>query len=186
MEDDISINPGIETIESKPETNIKDSLLAKREALLNELRELDTTASFVQQEYSAKLQELQTKRKPLEEVLYHIEALLRFEGYNVNSRQLANGDGNGADLPPETSITNAAFSLLEELHQPLHYKEIADKLQERNVYIPGKNPAATLLSRISRDSRFKRAMKRGVYALSTWRMPSTKRRRTKSRKAKNR
>jgi hypothetical protein len=69
-------------------------------------------------------------------------------------------------------VTDAVLNLLEERRQPMHYKEIAAKLQEGNTYIPGKNPAATLLSRMNRDSRFKRTKKRGTYTLSTWQVRS--------------
>jgi len=173
-----------ELINSRFQSDIKDALLIKRQTLLHELKELDGMISLAHEEYSAKLQELQTKKKPLEEALHHIDALLRLEGYCANGSPANNNDTVRASAAAETSITDAAFGLLQELHQPLHYKDIALKLQERSVYIPGKNPAATLLSRINRDKRFKRAAKRGVYGLSTWRMRSAKRRRTKSQKTK--
>lgn len=176
LEGDGTRESGLLTGVAEPKSqNMKDALLMKREALLSELKELDIRTSSLQQEYSVKLDELQTKKKPLEEALHHIEALLRYEGYHVNSVQpnkdAVTGTGGGSEI----SITDAAFGLLQELHQSLHYKDIALKLQERNVYIPGRNPAATLLSRITRDRRFKRAKGRGVYGLSTWRMRATKR-----------
>jgi hypothetical protein len=163
---------------------MKEALLTKRETLLDELKELDATIALVRQEYSAKLGELQVRKKPLEEALDHIEALLQFEGYCVNASQPNDNATGGAGVVAETSIVDATFGLLEELHQPLHYKDMAVKLQERNVYIPGKDPAATLLSRINRDNRFKRAAKRGVYGLSTWRMRNVRPRRAKRRKTK--
>jgi len=175
----------LETADAKIQ-DMKDALITKRESLLSELKELDNRASLLQQEYSAKLEELQAKRKPLEEALPHIEALLRYEEYYINANQSNDSTSSVAGVATEISLTDAAFDLLQEIHQPLHYKDITLKLQERNVYIPGKNPAATLLSRVNRDKRFKRATSRGVYGLSTWRMRTAKRKRAKTHKARRR
>jgi hypothetical protein len=180
-----SMSAGGKSTEAKPEPDMKAVLVKKHETLLEELRELDAMVSLMQKEYSAKLRQLETRRRPLEDALHHVEALLRFEGHCLGNGELADGRIDTV-LTTETSITDAAFSLLEESHQPLHYKDIADTLADRGIYIPGKNPSATLLSRISRDGRFKRAVKRGFYALSTWRIPSTRRRRAKKRKMKKR
>lgn len=164
------------------QSDVTRTLLTKRESLRGQLKELDATIARVQQEYSAKLEQLQAQKRPLEEALQHVDALLRFEGYFVGNNR-PNERENLAVMPnTKTSVTDAAFDLLSALHKPLHYKYLASMLQERNIYIPGKDPAATLLSRISRDSRFKRTKKRGVYALSTWRIRSSKSKRT--RKAK--
>ena len=163
---------------------IKDTLLLRRESLIIELKELDTSILRVQEEYSANLEQLQTKKKQGREALHHIEALLRFEGHYVNDSQYAENEVSKGGVAAGTSVTDAVFGLLEEVHRPLHYKEMAAKLLDRSVFIPGKNPEATLLSRINRDSRFKRAKKRGVYALSTWRIRRVKPKRTKSRKSK--
>lgn len=170
--------------EMKPHPDIKDTLLLKRGSLITELKELDSSISQIQEEYSAKIEQLQMKKKMLGEALHHIEALLRFEGHNVNDSQCVDNETSNGDIGNGTFVTDAAFGLLEKIHQPLHYKDIAAKLLGRSVHIPGKNPEATLLSRINRDNRFKRAAKRGVYALSTWRIHKVKPKRAKSRKAK--
>ena len=157
----------------EPNRGVKDTLLLRRESFIAALKQLDASISRVQEEYSAKLDQLQVKKKQLGEALRHIEALLRFEGHYVNDSQCLDNKSSEGGIAVGTSLTDAAFLLLKEVHQPLHYKEIAAKLLDRSVFIPGKNPEATLLSRISRDSRFKRAKKRGVYALSTWRIRKT-------------
>ena len=168
----------------EPDRGVKDTLLLRRESFIAALKQLDTSISRVQEEYSAKLDQLQVKKKQLGEALRHIEALLRFEGHYVNDSQCLDNKSSEGGIAVGTSLTDAAFLLLKEVHQPLHYKEIAAKLLDRSVFIPGKNPEATLLSRISRDSRFKRAKKRGVYALSTWRIRRAKPKHIKSRKSK--
>lgn len=163
---------GLKDETPKVQIDVKEALLGKRAQLTGELRELDAIISEVQREYSLRLEQLLAQKKPLEDALYHVEALLRFEGQPPKKTL---GIGQGIVSPTaiaRTSVTDAVSSLLEELHQPMHYKDIAAKLQERNTYIPGKKPEATLLSRMSRDNRFKRTKKRGMYALSTWRVRS--------------
>jgi len=111
--------------------------------------------------------------------LKNVKALLHFEGYHIDN----DNDGSYTLTSLDTvSVADYVFSLLEELHKPMHYKEITSKLQERNIHVPGKNLAATLLSRINRDKRFKRGKNRGEYILSTWRMRKT---RVKTRKRKS-
>lgn len=156
----------------KVQTDVKESLLLKRAELTGELKELDAIISRVQQEYSLRLKRLLVQKKPLEDALYHVEVLLRFEGQHTKDSPNIVDDSATPLIGARASVTDAVLNLLEELHQPMHYKDITTKLQERNTYIPGKNPAATLLSRMSRDKRFKRTKKRGMYALSTWRVRS--------------
>jgi hypothetical protein len=152
------------------EQNVARTLFAKRDDLIQELQEIENDTIRINEEYSSKLSELQLRRKPLQEALFHIEALLKLEGHRIGRNATSKFVDTAAVVTPNTSVTDAAFALLQRIHQPTHYKEITKRLQDDNVHIPGKNPSATLLSRISRDKRFKRAKKRGVYALSIWRI----------------
>ena len=150
----------VRDVTSKAET--AQALVSSRDEIVMELKRLDTLISQLNEEYSSRVNQLQNRRRPWQEALAHIEALLKID--DRANRQSATNMTNAL------SITDAAFALLQRLHQPTHYKEITKKLQEDNLHIPGKNPSATLLSRISRDKRFKRAKERGVYALSVWRI----------------
>ena len=147
----------VKDVTSKPE--IAQVLLTSRDDIVSEMGKIDNLISQRNEE----IRLLQNRKKPWEEVLAHIEALLKIDNHR-------NGKQAITEVASCVSITDAAFALLQRLHSPTHYKEIAKKLQEDNVHIPGKNPSATLLSRISRDKRFKRAKKRGEYALSVWRI----------------
>lgn len=60
------------------------------------------------------------------------------------------------------SIT-AVVEVLEECGE-LHYRDIYTKVAARSITIPGKDPAATLLSRFSRDPRVER-VSAGTYRL---------------------
>lgn len=177
---DISLKEDVASESSKP--NVQQALMVRRESLAKEIEGLTEVISQKQAEYTANIEKLQTKKRNLEEALQHVVALLKFEGYASETNRLDNM-GITNDAEPE-SLTDAAFKLLTELHEPLHYKEITSKLQEKAIRIPGKDSAATLLSRINRDSRFKRTKRRGVYALSTWRIRETKRKGTAKSKGK--
>jgi hypothetical protein len=185
IDDDHAEAPSEErTLSPKSNMDIQQALQIKRDSLTKELNELNSISSRIQEEYTRKLEELQSQKKPLEDALQHVEALLRFEGQYIINGQVDVPASITVQASTNSTPTDAAFDLLTELHQPLHYKELTAKLQERKVFIPGKDPAATLLSRINRDNRFKRAKKRGVYALSSWRMRDMKKKVNKKRKKK--
>lgn len=164
-----------EDLFEQPKEKLTSVLLEEYHSLISNLKEMDTNMSNLEQEHSQKIEQLKIKKKFLEDAIQHIRALLHFEGYQVEE----SAEGSAIFAFEALPIADSVFSLLEELHKPLHYKEITSMIQERNINIPGKNPAATLLSRINRDKRFKRCKNRGVYALSTWRI-----RKTKSKSAK--
>ncbi len=164
------------------EPDVKQVLIVRRESLINEIERLVESISQTQSEYAVNIEKLQVKKRALEEALQHVMALLKFEGCVPEAHQSDNlGELKDA---VSVSITDAAYDLLNGLHEPLHYKEITLRLQEKNIHIPGKDAAATLLSRISRDGRFKRTKRRGVYALSTWRLRAVKHKKTSRNKRK--
>jgi len=177
-----SMNKNNSRIEENPLIQVKDVLLLKRKAFLAEINNIDLAISQLKEEFAKKIQKLQEKKKSPEEGLQHIDALLRLDGIIVNN------EGNNSLSPKKTTLNNSAsiidavFNIFEKVHKPMHYMELTLKLQEEGIYIPGKNPSATLLSRISRDKRFKRTPKRGTYALCTWRVRSGKTRRRKRAK----
>jgi hypothetical protein len=154
------------------ENGVAEVLLAKRLDIIESLQRIERDIVKINDAHAADIKALETRKKPLEDSLFHIEALLKIEGHEME-RSPARTPPDRSDVSHiDTSINDAAYALLQQSHEPIHYKEIAERLQSRNVIIPGKNPSATLLSRISRDKRFKRAKKRGVYALSVWRTRS--------------
>lgn len=166
--------PSEENSASEIRPDLKEALWHRLVELTGQLKELDATILRVQEEYLLRLEQLQAQKKPLEDALNHVKALLQFESQYQKIEPGSGTYGPTTIIDKTSSITDAAFNLLEEQHQPMHYKYIAAKLQERNAYIPGKNPAATLLTRMSRDSRFKRTRKRGIYVLSSWRGRTTR------------
>lgn len=165
--------PSNQDSDSEVRTDLREALLDKLVDLTGEMKGLDADISALQKDYYSRLEQLQAQKRPLEDALHHVQALLRFEGrYAKSVPNIV--EGAALARVAGASVTDVAFDLLNELRQPMHYKDIAAKLQETNTYVPGKDPAATLLTRITRDNRFKRTRKRGVYILSTWRASSSK------------
>ena len=160
---------------------IVEVLLKKRAQLLTEVRQHDASMAKLQKEYSARLNQVRETHRPIQDALQHVEALLQLEGWEKLESLDVGGAARSATLDA-ISYIDATYKLLEDVGQPLHYRTIYGKLKDQGVYIPGKDAAATLLVKMSRDSRFKRIRKRGTYALSFWRISAAKSRSRASRK----
>ena len=73
-------------------------------------------------------------------------------------------DSRSSRQSPELSKSvDAAVEVLRR-EGPLHYRDIYAKIAEMGVSVIGKDPAATLLSRFSRDPRIRR-ISSGTYAI---------------------
>jgi len=152
---------------------ILEVLLKKRGQLLTELRQHDASMAKLQKEYSTRLNQIRETQRPIQDALQHVEALLQLEGWEKPKSPDVGGAAKSTTIGA-ISYIDAAYKLLENVGQPLHYRTIYGKLKEQGVYIPGKDAAATLLVKMSRDGRFKRIRKRGTYALSFWRISAAK------------
>lgn len=173
---------GVNTTESI-ETDITRALVIRRRNLITRIKDLEARVNQVDEEYRARRDDLQARKKPLEEALFHIEALLRIGGQETTAESTSSDEQSVALEARNLSVTEAAFAILQKKHHPLHYREITKMLQDKGIHIPGKNPAATLLSRMSRDKRFRRGNKRGVYILKGWRATSSSANSGKKRKS---
>lgn len=157
------------------------ALTMKRSSLLRNLERMQAAITELNNEYSSRLNELQTQAQQLQEAITHIEAVLMLDGHRLDAPQQPLALVAKPAVRRGISITDSAFALLQKTHKPLHYRELTLRLQEENLFIPGKNPCATLLSRINRDIRFKRTGGRGTYGLSDWRIRTPGKRRKKKR-----
>ena len=135
-------------MESVQNERIK-TLLSWRDQARAELAELRKRQAEVEEEVSKKDSQLR-----------NIIALLKSEGY-------AGGPGMASETRSGGSIADYAYSLLHDSGKPTYYKNLAAKILEAGITIPGRDPAANLLSHMGRDDRFKR-VKRGTYALAEW------------------
>ncbi len=64
---------------SETETGLGETLLYKLAELTKQIKELNANISRVQEEYYRRLEQLQSQKKPLEDALHHVKALLQFE-----------------------------------------------------------------------------------------------------------
>ena len=131
-------------------TSFVSVLEAKKREIVDELAALNRQSIEVARQISIK-----------EGQLSNIEELLELEV---------------AETPGAVSERRAGFArfvdvaheVLSSENGPLHYREIAKRVADRGVRVPGKDPAATLLTAMTRDVRFGRGAKRGLYGLTEW------------------
>lgn len=108
-----------------------------------------------------------SKIEEKQEQAHHILELLSAEGYQpTNEEKLDSG---------QVHITDIAEVYLKKnsKNKPIHYRDLAKKIQSGGYHIPGKDPAANLLSQINRDDRFIRVSS-GTYGLKEWDLKSKK------------
>lgn len=72
-----------------------------------------------------------------------------------------------ARVSPAKAITNEMWRILEEAREPLHYQLIYERLKERGVAVPGKEPARNVGAHLSNDPRFEN-VGRGLWGLRSW------------------
>lgn len=110
------------------------------------------------QQILGRITDLQSKADALDTEIEHLRALI-----TPQSR------------PPETSapvqnvaVADLVIALLEELGEPMHYRDIEQELRKRGQ-APGvgADPANALLARYFNDARLYRP-RRGTYALRAW------------------
>ena len=155
-------------------------LLAKRRLHIDALEGIDTELSQIQTELSRRIDDALARRQVNDEAVTH----LRIEGWSEYEDSEVEGGqapGSNGKLPIE-----AAYELLSTRGKPLHYRKLTQELSDIGVHIAGKDPAATLLSKMSRDIRFKRAPERGEYGLAVWQMRKRSTKKRKAKRSKNR
>lgn len=112
------------------------------------------------------MQTIQARVAEKKRALDAIEELIRIEGAQVPADQ-ADVLAFPAPAAGGTPISEAAYAILAERGEALHYQPLTREVQARGIAIGGKNPANTLLAHLSRDQRFYRPS-RGTYALREW------------------
>lgn len=157
-------------------------LTKKRESLISQIINFDKEIEQLRNEYDKKLAVLKEKQHPLQNALQHVEALLKIEGWEKTKNAISHVSNKNDNAT--FSFIDKAVEVLEEANEPLHFKVIYEKIEESGFHVPGKDGAATLLAKMSRDGRFKRIKKRGTYALTIWRIAKAKARNRKSIKSK--
>jgi hypothetical protein len=117
--------------------------------------------------------------KGKEEQVDHIAKLLAAEGVSL--------DGGELDGATPISVSDMAYEVLAQQvePEPIHYRELAQLITAEGKLIPGQDPAANLVSHLSRDERFMRVA-RGTYALAEWGLEPAKKTSTRQHTRKKR
>lgn len=172
------VGRGLESTGTVEESSpMVQGLLQRKEGIDKELPRLN-------QEIDA----LTEQKARLEKTLLHIQELLKLEGYMSPAEEKQVTDLLLRSDLLHVVATNSAdqvFAHLSDAGQPIHYKVLSQQLLSKGVTIPGRDPAATLLSQIYRDARFKR-FGRGTYGLASWKSTKTSKKRRRSRRERKR
>ena len=74
-----------------------------------------------------------------------------------------------SDSPVKIAATDKEIDVesLEPEERPMHYRDLAKALEQRNIHIAGRDPGLYMSAHIHKDTRFCRP-KRGHYALREW------------------
>ncbi len=139
----------------------------------------------------ALMYEISNKRERIQGLFAEIDTL---EKQANNIIELLNIEGISNDLERIPSlgsgrISDTAYKFLTKSKDktPTHYKELANQIMASGVGIPGKDPAANLLTHLNRDNRFVRVAP-GTYGLEEWGltpMAKKKKRRKKTTRKKS-
>lgn len=143
--------------------DITGPLLIRKDILTKSIERLRKSVEALEAEFAERLNSVKAEKRAAEETLRHIDALLRTDGWTPDG-----GEGSEASGGVDGTFIERAFDYLKGTHKPLHYKKLAEELGRQRIHIPGREAAATLLSKMHRDNRFKR-FGRGIYGLSGWR-----------------
>lgn len=127
----------------------------KRQTVVAEIERLRAEAAAIANRIATK-----------ESQLHNLEDLLALEG-DSGAPPPSRLEGSSASARSQRFI-DAAYETLKSEGKPLHYRELAQRLADAGVYVPGKDPAANLIAHMSRDPRFGRSTNRGVYGIVEW------------------
>ena len=145
------------------------------DALLQKLNDLKAAINKDRQHIKVLLEQVQAK----EEQANYIVKLLEAEDVSLSGK-VAEG------ILPK-SISDMAYEKLSQnaAKEPVHYRQLADLIIADGKLIPGQDPAANLVSHLSRDSRFIR-VGRGTYGLAEWGLEPIKKSTNRKRKSARR
>lgn len=153
-------------------------MLEKRETLEQWRKEIKSEIEDLEQQLKPLLSAMQSRK----EQLAAIEQLMSSLDPDNPQGEAGTNVGGQIVINSLRSLAEAAQEVLEKEHAPLHYQEIARRMQRIGVTIPGENPEANLIAHMSRDDRFTRVA-RGTYALSSWNLkPKQRKSRTRRKK----
>lgn len=178
---------------------LHSALVETGSVLLELLRDAEAELARIR----AQRGELDRAERLASEKVAHLRALVELEAGPASSQTKTAEDGElsfsdlvpkerralrprtSAGSPSEMRPEDIAAEVLSE-RGPLHYRDLWEEVTRRGGNIVSGNPAAVLLTRISRDDRFAKDQARGVYRLTVSDEPTkaSKRRRRKARRGR--
>lgn len=102
----------------------------------------------------------------LNEIDKQAEALRVSHDYLTQLHEEAQMDAGGLAVPAK-NLRNEMVQILRDAAQPLHYTELRNRLESRDVAINGVDKNKTVGAHLSNDTRFKK-LGRGMWALASW------------------
>lgn len=114
-----------------------------------------------------RMKELDRKRRKLEAELQRLDTI---RGSKAAGGRKASGAGKIKRKPNarrlnDISLAEALTQVMQSRKKPIHYKELTDTVQKRNLYrTKSKNLLSTVAVTLKRDGRFKK-VEPGLYAL---------------------
>jgi hypothetical protein len=138
--------------------------------LKNKLNLLKIEIADLQKSVQDSLEIIDEKQKVIE----HIVRLLEIEGVRLEDSEIA--------VLINKSYSDIAYEFLSEnnSNEPQHYRDLYKIFVAKGIPVSGKDPAANLLTHISRDDRFVRVSP-GTYGLKEWGLEPIKKKTTKIR-----
>ena len=131
-------------------------------------KELDRLEAALQA-LDTRLAEISAERAQLAPQIEHLRALLGKAPLQTPARPIARTPRARSPRPVDgTTDADRVVALLRDRGQPIHYRDIYDRLVQDGVQVGGKDPAGTLLARYFDDPRLYRPA-RGTYGLAEWR-----------------
>ena len=133
------------------------------ETLLEWKGQIEKELTEQKKKYAELGDELSTKENQLRNIL----SLLEIEGWTNHEQSTL--------VTPSPMLIENASAIMNEIGKPIYYRELAMKMKDKGIAIPGTDPAANLLAHVNRDERFDRTA-RGTYALKEWNLAKLKKR----------
>ena len=133
----------------------QEKLREWKDALLQEIKDLQAQLAPVEMELKVK-----------QEKLAAIDRLLDLETHPIEVISAAH---NSLVASNTKKVADVAYQVLKSVGAPMYYRQLNEAITQAGFEVRGKDPATNLIAHISGDPRFQR-VKRGTYALKEWKI----------------
>lgn len=127
-------------------------------SLVVQLREQRAHYDARKTEIREELRRLNAELAKIEEAEDAVHRLLLVEAPEEELKEIfrpAEVEYSRVAFPSNKAFVEAALVVLQEAAVPIYYHELTQKVRERGLVVPGKNPAQNLYAHLRRDPRFR-------------------------------